>query len=71
MAVMCADLALKGKQSFWETPRAVATIVAATPTIVGVASYQAGKQASQPQVLTLQFAPGTVITVPAASNPPK
>ncbi len=65
---MAADLKLKTKQGFWETPRKVAiimgTTVAVISTIVGVLSYQAGQKSQPAQIL--QLPPSTTITISPA-----
>jgi hypothetical protein len=49
LAVMKADLALKQKQSFWETPKAIAIIVGVTAAVVGTLGGLVGfKLASAP-----------------------
>jgi hypothetical protein len=49
--LMQADLDLKRKQSFWETPKAIALIVATTAAIstafAGFAGYRLGSQPPQ------------------------
>lgn len=45
--IMEADLALKKKQSFWETPKAVAIIVATTAAIFTAVGYKIGSQPPQ------------------------
>ncbi len=50
-AIMRADLALKQKQAFWETPRnlviIIGTIVAATAAIAGVVGFKLGQSPTQ------------------------
>lgn len=45
--LMKADLDLKQKQSFWETPKAIAIIVATTAAIFGALGYKFGSQPAQ------------------------
>jgi hypothetical protein len=71
--VMQADLRLKAKQSFWETPRNLfimaGALVAIVATLAGLAGYRAGQQAPAATVGSVSFPPGTVITIPAATKP--
>ena len=66
VAVMQADLKLKQKQAFWETPRNLAVIygalVAGTAAIAGLAGYKLGQSSSPVQVI---FQPGSIV-VPQA-----
>jgi ammonia channel protein AmtB len=67
LAVMLADLELKRKQSFWETPKALAALALATVAIAGLLAgwfgFHVGQDLSRQQpVITLP--PGTTITVP-------
>lgn len=68
---MQADLALKKKQSFWETPKAVAIIVATTAAIftalAGFAGYKIGSQPppTPPQIV---FQPGSIVVQPAPAK---
>ena len=64
---MRADLALKTRQSFWETPRNLVIMGAAltgiVATLAGLAGYKFA-QTSQPQIV---FQPGSiVVTAPPA-----
>jgi ABC-type spermidine/putrescine transport system permease subunit II len=51
IALMEADLRLKQRQSFWETPKAIVLIVATTAaimgTVAGLAGYRLGSQPPQ------------------------
>ena len=60
--LLMADLALKKKQAFWESPRNLAIIVAAAAGIAGVLGFKLGQREPLPQQLV--FPPGTIITVP-------
>jgi membrane protein YqaA with SNARE-associated domain len=55
--LLMADLALKKKQAFWETPKGFAAIIAALAvtigTIGGVVGYQIGR--TPPQAIVVQF----------------
>ncbi len=55
--VMRADLKLKEKQSFWETPKAIAIIVATTAAIfsalAGFAGFKLGSQPPQTIIVHL------------------
>ena len=63
--LMRADITLKQRQAFWETPRnlviIIGAIVATVSGVVGFVSYRAG-QASQP--VQIVFQPGSIV-VPA------
>lgn len=52
-AVMKVDLLLKRRQSFWETPRNLALIIAAVAAIAGVIGFKLGNQ--PPQAIIVQF----------------
>jgi hypothetical protein len=60
--LLMADLSLKTRQNFWETPRNLALIVAAAAGIAGVLGFKLGQREPLPQQLV--FPPGTIITVP-------
>jgi hypothetical protein len=62
-AVMQADLDLKRKQSFWETPKAIAIIVGATAAIAGVLGYKIGS--TPPAPTQIVFQPGAIQVLPA------
>jgi hypothetical protein len=66
MALMRADLNLKTRQTFWETPKGVAAVVAATAVLVGgvagLAGYKIGSQPSQ--TIIIQVPPQPQGTVP-------
>jgi hypothetical protein len=65
MQLMSVDLDLKRKQSFWETPKALAAVVATVAVVVGVVAGWFGYAvATRPTQLQLNFPPGTTITVP-------
>ena len=53
MELMRADLDLKRKQAFWESPKGLAAIVGATAlvfgTIAGLLGYQIGRAPPAPQ----------------------
>jgi len=57
---MQADLKLKTRQAFWETPRnlfvAAAAFAAIVATLAGLAGYKLGSQ--PPQTIILQLPPG-------------
>jgi hypothetical protein len=53
MAVMKADLLLKTKQTFWETPRNLALIIGAVAAIAGLVGFKLGSQ--PPQAVIVQF----------------
>jgi len=54
VAVMRADLELKTKQAFWETPRNIAVLVATVAALAGVLGFKLGQNAPQPQIVVLQ-----------------
>jgi hypothetical protein len=61
-----ADLDLRRKQGFWETPRNIAVLIGATAAIAGVLGYKIGREppaAPQPIVITVQ--------PPAMPQPPQ
>jgi hypothetical protein len=58
-SLMRADLDLKVKQAFWETPKGLAAVVAATAVIIGAIAGVLGFKLGQtppapPQVIILQ-----------------
>ncbi len=68
MALMRADLGLKQKQAFWETPPNIAILVGAVAalvaTVAGLAGYRAGQTSSAP---TIVFQPGSIVLQQPAS----
>ena len=66
-----ADLGLKQKQAFWETPRNLVVIIgaiaAAVAAIAGLAGYKLG-QNTQQQPIIIQLAPGVVPVQPAPAK---
>jgi hypothetical protein len=64
MAVMGADLKLKQKQAFWETPWnlvvIISAIAAATAAIAGLAGYKL-VQGSLPVPVQVIFQPGSIV----------
>lgn len=70
---MQQDLKLKQRQSFWETPKALAIVlgaaIAATTAIVGTVAGLAGyKLGSQPPQTIIVLPPGTTITTPPTQH---
>lgn len=67
-AIMRADLNLKRKQAFWETPRNLAivlgAVVALAATAAGIFGWNFGRDLAKSQ--QPMFPPGTVITIPPA-----
>ena len=51
---MAADLSLKTKQAFWETPRNIVLIVAAVAGIAGVRGFKLGQREPQQQPIIIQ-----------------
>ena len=71
VAVMQADLRLKSKQAFWETPRNLVLIIGAATGIAGLLGFKLGQREpviAQPTQIVLQ--PGSIITVPAPVTAP-
>jgi hypothetical protein len=74
VALMRADLNLKMKQSFWETPKAILLIVATTAAIIGTLSgvlgYKIGNQPQPPQPAPqVIFQPGAIQITPPRATP--
>jgi hypothetical protein len=69
---MRADLDLKVKQGWWETPKAIALIVAATAaifsTVAGLAGYKFGQTSTAPTII---FQPGAIQVAPSPAQPAK
>lgn len=69
---MRADLALKTKQAFWETPRNLAIIFGAfaaiVATLAGLAGYKFGQQSSATPTQII-FQPGSIVVPQRASSP--
>jgi hypothetical protein len=65
IALMQADLLLKSKQGFWETPRNIALIVAAAAGIAGVLGFKLGQREPLPQPPQIIFQPGSIQVLPA------
>ena len=69
---MRADLKLKEKQAFWETPRNLALIygalIAGTAAIAGLAGYKLGQNTPTQQPIIIQLAPGVVPVQPAPAK---
>ena len=57
-----ADTALKAKQAFWETPKAL-VIIAAVAGIAGVLGFQLGRREQPQPTQIVQLPPGTTFTV--------
>ena len=75
VAVTQADLRLKGRQAFWETPRnlflIIGTITAATAAIAGFAGYKIGQQPAAAPPVQIIFQPGSTVAAPApVATPP-
>jgi hypothetical protein len=51
--LLVADLDLRRKQSFWETPRNIALLLAATAAIAGAVGFKIGQTPSPPIVINL------------------
>ncbi len=74
VAVMQADLRLKGRQAFWETPRNLAILGGALAAIAGTLGGLVGFKIAQggPQPVQIIFQPGSIVAAPApvAAQPP-
>jgi hypothetical protein len=68
IAIMQADLLLKSKQGFWETPRNIALIVAAVAAIAGVLGFKLGQHEPPPAPPQIIFQPGSIQVLPAAPS---
>jgi hypothetical protein len=64
-AVMQADLDLKRKQSFWETPRNIVLIVTAAAGIAGLLGFKLGQHEPIPAPPQIIFQPGSIQVLPA------
>ncbi len=71
---MRADLTLKGRQAFWETPRnlviIISTLVALATVIAGFVGFKIGQSQPPPVNVTISFPPGTSVQVPSAAVAP-
>ncbi len=67
MAVMEADLKLKQKQAFWETPWNIALLLGVAVGIAGVLGFKLGQSTPPQQPVVIQLAPGVMVapTAPA------
>jgi hypothetical protein len=56
MALMQADIALKKKQTAWETPRNIALLAGAVAAIAGVLGFKLGQNSppQPPQTIIIQ-----------------
>jgi len=64
MAVMQADLKLKQKQAFWETPRNIALLLGVAVGVAGVLGFKLGQNTPPMQII---FQPGSIVVAPAAA----
>jgi len=64
VAVMKADLDLKQKQGFWETPRNIAILLGAAAALSGAVGFKIGQSTPPSQTIILQLAPGTTVSSP-------
>jgi hypothetical protein len=55
--LMRADLALKRKQAFWETPRNIVLLVAAVAGAAGVLGFKLGQNSPPVQPIVIQVPP--------------
>jgi hypothetical protein len=68
-ALLMADLRLKTRQSFWETPRNITLIMAAGIGLAGVLGFKLGQREPLPTpAQSVILPPGTTITVPPAPS---
>jgi hypothetical protein len=58
VAVMRADIELKTKQAFWETPRNIAVLVATVAALAGVLGFKLGQNAPPREIVVVQPVPG-------------
>ncbi len=65
MAVMGADLKLKQKQAFWETPRNIALLLGVAVAIAGVLGFKLGQNSPPVQVI---FQPGSIVVPPVPAK---
>ncbi len=68
VALMQADLVLKTRQGFWETPRNLIIGAAALAAVAGALGFKLGQSQPPvaPQTIGLQLAPGVqVVPAPA------
>ena len=61
--IMRADLGLKQKQAFWETPRNLAILLTAVAAIAGLLGFKLGQNSPAPQIV---FQPGSIQVAPAS-----
>ena len=62
---MQADLKLKQKQAFWETPRNIAVLLGVAAAIAGVLGFKLGQNSPPVQVI---FQPGSIVAPPAPAK---
>jgi hypothetical protein len=60
-SLMAADLKLKQRQSFWETPRNLVLMFAAFAAIVATVAGLAGYKAGSAPPPTIIFQPGSIV----------
>lgn len=65
MAVMGADLKLKQKQAFWETPWNIALLLGVAVAIAGVLGFKLGQNSPPVQVI---FQPGSIVVPPVPAK---
>jgi len=65
VAPMRADLDLKQKQPFWETPRNIVILLVVASGIAGVVGFMWGQELrrAQPQII-IRFEPGSIVAAP-------
>jgi hypothetical protein len=68
-SLMRADLALKTKQAFWETPRNLAIIIGAVAAIAGVLGFKIGQREPVQQPTQIIFQPGSIVAPPSITHP--
>ncbi len=62
MAVMRADLGLKTKQAFWETPRNIGILIGVVAALAGALGFKLGQMPPQGQApVIIQLAPGVAV----------
>ncbi len=65
---MRADLDLKAKQGFWETPRNIGILLGVAAAIAGGLGFKIGQNSPPAQII---FQPGSIVVSPQVLAPPK
>lgn len=67
---MRADLALKQKQAFWETPRNIAVLVAAVAVVAGLLGFKIGQNSPSSRPVVFQAPAASPAPPSAKATPP-